>query len=60
MLTESDFAFGLTGFFANLKPAFVLIAETMWPLCIPYLPFFPGHLFHLHILQSARDQGQDI
>lgn len=32
----------------------------MWLLCLPHLPCFPGHLLYLHILQSARDQGQDF
>lgn len=48
-------------FFSKLKTSvFILTAEIMWPLCLPYLPCFPGHLLHLHILQSARDQGQDF
>lgn len=32
----------------------------MWLLCLPHLPCFSGHLLCLHILQSARDQGQDF
>lgn len=32
----------------------------MWFLCLPHLPCFPGHILYLHILQSARDQGQDF
>lgn len=44
-----------------MKPfSFVFSAETMWLLCLPHLPCFPGHLLCLHILQSARDQGQDF
>jgi len=47
-------------FFKLKPPVFILTAEIMWPLCLPYLPCFPAHLLHIHILQSARDQGQDF